>query len=605
MSQKIKVLSENIANMIAAGEVVERPASVAKELIENAIDAGSDRIEISCRGSGKRFIRVLDNGEGMTHKDALICLERHATSKIRNENDLKSIQTLGFRGEALPSIASVSEMILTTRPVSETSATRIILKAGVIKEVSKAGSPVGTIVEVRHLFSNIPARAKFLRSAQTELSHIVQTVIRQSIPRHNTSFKLSNDEHTLLHLTQCKDLSQRFCQIVGQELMDRMIEVKGERDGIKIYGFISKTGLNRSNLFGQYLYVNKRFIKSPIIQKAIHRAYQPHLPHQRYPVFCLLLDINPERVDFNVHPTKLEIRFDQPSKIVDLISTLVQESIRLPMEWSHTPSKLKDIRTSDSDLSAVPQPKPIDYKGSSIAFVPKKQTGQIPLIKQTDKEGYSSGHPPLKETEFESFHPDPVKEDARQALMPLGPCMQIDHSYILYETMEGIVIIDQHAAHERINFERIRSSMLDKNTPSQKLLTHSLISVSAEEDVLMDQVIPVLNDLGFNIEPFGTRTYILRGVPVFLNSDPAQAIQAIIQKLLEHRSIKEMAQLIDPISATMACHLSVKAHQSLKPQEIHQLIDDLLATEHPYSCPHGRPTLFRISKKDIEKNFGR
>ncbi len=275
MSQKIKVLPERLANMIAAGEVVERPASVVKELVENAIDADADRIEINCHGSGKRLIQVLDNGQGMEYEDALICLERHATSKIRCVDDLASIHTLGFRGEALPSIASVSDMVLTTRTASMDSAIRIILKAGVIKEVTKSGSPIGTMVEVKNLFSNVPARAKFLRSAQTELSHIVQTVIRQSVPRHDISFILSNDGNNLLHLTKSSNLGQRLFQILGQESIDDMIEIEDEKDGVKIKGFISKINLNRSNLLGQYLYINNRFIRSPVIQKAIHNAYHP------------------------------------------------------------------------------------------------------------------------------------------------------------------------------------------------------------------------------------------------------------------------------------------------------------------------------------------
>jgi DNA mismatch repair protein MutL len=605
MSQKIKVLPEKLANMIAAGEVVERPASVVKELVENSIDADADRIEINCHGSGKKLIQVLDNGQGMEYEDALVCLERHATSKIQCEDDLTSIHTLGFRGEALPSIASVSEMVLTTRPASMDFATRIILKAGVIKQVTKSGSPIGTMIEVRNLFSNVPVRAKFLRSAQTELSHIVQTVLRQSIPRPDISFILTNDGNNLLHLTKSSNLSQRLFQILGQELIDDMIEIEDEKDGVKIKGYISKIKLNRSNLLGQYLYINSRFIRSPIIQKAIHNAYHPHIPRQRYPLFCLLIDIDPERVDFNVHPTKLEVRFDSPSKIVDLISTLVKENISQPMVWPKSSSQFQRTELPQSNFASVSKSDLVHHSRPTTANFENFKPRQTPLIRERGQSEYLVKQPTQTAIDFKSFHTAKDENRTRQELIPLGPCLQINHSYILYEAQEGIVIIDQHAAHERINYEKIRSSLLAEKPPRQNLLTHTIITVRPEEDALMDQVIPLLNELGFILEPFGTRTYILRCVPSFLDTDPTQILQAIIHKLLEYRSVHEKDQIIDPLSATMACHLSVKAHQPLKPEEIHQLINDLLATEHPYSCPHGRPTLFKITQKDIEKNFGR
>jgi len=603
MSQKIKVLSEKLSNMIAAGEVVERPASVVKELIENAIDAEADRIEVTCRGSGKRFIRVLDNGYGMTYEDALICLERHATSKIEHEEDLESIGTLGFRGEALPSIAAVSEMVLTTRPASSPSATRIVIKSGVIKEVTSAGAPIGTMVEVKDLFSQVPARAKFLRSPQTELSHIIQTVIRQSIPRHKISLILSHEGHNLLHLVKTTDLRQRLAQIMGAEVADDMHEVKGARDGLSIKGFVSRAEFHRSNPLGQYLYVNGRFIRSPVIQKAIHSIYHHHLPRQRYPFFCILIDIDPKRIDVNVHPTKLEVRFDNPSKIVDIISTCIREGIDVPRQWAPSSSPLDkgggpssgDRMKKDGQTIHTDRPTP-SFSASAVRT-------QAPLLKEQDERGYRPHHP---------IHPvapsPPLRAEAHrpmEGLLPLGPFIQIDNSYILYETSDGILVIDQHAAHERINYERIKSSLLAKKTPRQNLLNHPLITVSPEEDALMERIIPVLHDLGFTVEPFGTRTYILRSVPVYLDTDPTQVLQAVTQKLLEYRPAHEKEDLIEPLSATMACHLSVKAHQPLKPQEIQQLIQDLLATEHPFSCPHGRPTLFRISKREIEKNFGR
>ncbi|MGA1844959.1 MAG: DNA mismatch repair endonuclease MutL [bacterium] len=595
-------MPENLSNMIAAGEVVERPASVVKELIENAVDAGADRIEVICQGSGKRYIRVLDNGHGMTYDDALLCLERHATSKIEHEKDLESIFTLGFRGEALPSIAAVSEMTLTTRPASSPSATRIVIKSGVIREVTTTGAPIGTMVEVKGLFSQVPARAKFLRSPQTELSHIIQTVIRQSIPRPEVSFILSHEGHTMLHMVKAPDLQQRLVQIMGTEVTDEMHEVKRATDGVDIKGLISRAEFHRSNLLGQYLYVNGRFIKSPVIQKTIHGIYRHHLPRQRYPFFCILIDIDPKRVDVNVHPTKLEVRFDNPSKIVDIITTTIREAIDSPRRWAPSSSPLHERGEQSSepikgDGPAVRPPRP------APPFSASTPRTQAPLLKEQNKREYLPAHttqPDSSSPPFEAADQGPM-----EGLLPLGPFIQIDDSYILYETSDGILVIDQHAAHERINYERIKSSLLAKKTPRQNLLNHPLITVSPEEDALMARIIPVLHDLGFTLEPFGTRTYILRSVPVYLDTDPTQVLQAITQKLLEYRPAQGKEDLIDPLSATLACHLSVRAHQPLKPQEIQQLIQDLLATEHPFSCPHGRPTLFRISKREIEKNFGR
>lgn len=603
MPQKIKVLPENLSNMIAAGEVVERPASVVKELIENAIDAGADRIEVTCQGSGKRFIRVLDNGHGMTYDDALLCLERHATSKIEHEKDLESICTLGFRGEALPSIAAVSEMILTTRPASSDAATRIVIKSGVIREVTSAGAPIGTMVEVKGLFSQVPARAKFLRSPQTELSHIIQTVIRQSIPRPEISLILSHEGHNLLHLIKAPDLRQKLAQIMGAEVMDETHEVKKGWDDVSIKGFVSRAEFHRSNLLGQYLYVNGRFIKSPVIQKAIHSIYRHHLPRERFPFFCILIDVDPKRVDVNVHPTKLEVRFDNPSRIVDIISTSIREAIDTPRRWATSSSQFgKSGEPSSEDRmkgdgSTIHPHRPVPSFSASALHT------QAPLLKEQDERSYRPQHP-IHPDDF-SLPPLTAARHSLEGLVPLGPFIQIDDSYILYETSDGILVIDQHAAHERINYERIKSSLLAKKTPRQNLLNHPLITVSPEEDALMERIIPMLHDLGFTVEPFGTRTYILRSVPVYLDSDPTQVLQAVTQKLLEYRPAQGKEDLMDPLSATMACHISIKAHQPLKPQEIQQLIQDLLATEHPFSCPHGRPTLFRISKREIEKNFGR
>ncbi len=619
--QKIKVLPENLSNMIAAGEVVERPASVVKELIENSIDANADRIEISCQKSGKRMIKVMDNGCGMEYEDALTCIERHATSKIEKVEDLDSIQTLGFRGEAIPSIASVSEMILTTRSTSSQTATRIYIQNGTIKNVSQTGSPIGTIVEVRNLFSNLPARAKFLRSDQTELSHIVQTVIRQSMPKPEISFILTHNGHTCLHLAKTLDFKQRLIQILGDESGDQIKKIENEKEGIKIKGYISSLEATRSNPLSQYLYVNHRFIRSQIIQKAIHEAYYPQLPKQRYPFFCILIYIDPQRVDFNVHPAKLEIRFDEPSKIVDLISTAVKNSLNQPMIFP----KLRHTQPSPLQTGNMPNlDKSLSFGSKRSNFTSlSPSTRQMPLLKEKaqilyksaqqegpDIEGFKR-HPvsyPTSEPDRETDKQPDIETDSKtpyNLLDPKGPFIQIDYTYILYESQDGLVIIDQHAAHERINYERVKASFLAESHPTQILITQPLINVTHEEDVLMEQALPLLRDLGFFLEPFGNRTYILRSVPIFLNIEPTAVLQEIIHKLLEHRSCDGKVKIIDPIAAAIACHLSIKAHQPLKTEEIKQLLNDLLSSNNPFSCPHGRPTLFRISIKELEKNFRR
>ncbi|MBN2372817.1 DNA mismatch repair endonuclease MutL [bacterium] len=616
MPQKIKVLPENISNMIAAGEVVERPASVVKELTENAIDAMADQIDITCGKSGKTLIRVSDNGYGMEYDDALLSLERHATSKICSEKDLDSIKTLGFRGEALPSIASVSEMILTTRTESAHAATRIFIKYGTVMQVTKAGSPGGTIVEVKNLFSNLPARAKFLRSAQTELTHIVQAVIRQSIPRPDISFKLSHDGHTLLHLTRAMTLRNRLSSIVGHDQMYQMLEIEGEENGVSVKGFISGMEMSRSNLNSQYIYVNKRFIKSPVIQKAIHNAYHPRLPMQRHPLFCLLIDIDPGRIDFNVHPAKLEIKFDEPSQIVNLINSVVKKSLNRPMTFTSLSlsspqtrpvSFLENTTGSFGGISSIPaieKEKLPAFARERPSHIPQRPC-QTTLIREKSSDFYSTIESQPAPEKPEPAYPEKTSYKTQDGLLPCGPCIQLDNTYIVYEAREGLIIIDQHAAHERINYEKVKSAFLSGNTPAQTLISHPLINVSPEEDALMGQAAPLLKELGFSIEPFGLRTYKLRSVPVFLNTDPAPVLQAVIQELMENGSFKGRDLIIDPLAATIACHLSVKANQPLKQQEINQLISDLLASEDPYSCPHGRPTLFRLTIKDIEKNFRR
>lgn len=603
MSKKIKILPEHISNMIAAGEVVERPASVVKELVENSIDAGADRIEISCVKSGKGLIRVIDNGCGMEYEDALTCLERHATSKIERAEDLYTIRTLGFRGEALPSIASVSDLILTTKTSSAQTATRIIVNAGIIKNVTQVGSPIGTIIDVKNLFSNLPVRAKFLRSDLTELTHIVQTIIHKAMPKPEISFIFLHNDKPHLQLIKTSDIKQRIAQIIGDEVMSNMIEVKGEDEDIKIYGLISDLRALRSNPLGQYLYVNNRYIRNQIIQKAIHEAYHPLLPRQKYPLFAIFIEIDPSRADFNVHPTKLEVRFEEPSKVVETINTAVKHSLNRP-----------HIFPGFSQKNLSEMEKPIQSFDKSIMFNHKhrgstslsQRTRQIPLLKERSEIVYEPAmrlEDNIIGAEMSGF--ENVKTPIHNELIPCGPYFQIDNTYILYESRDGIVMIDQHAAHERINYEKIKTSMLLAETPSQNLITQPLLTVNHEEETLMESILPILENIGFSLEPFGERAYILRSVPIFLNIDPLPVLQSIIHDLLEHTPLREKEQLIDPIAATIACHISIKAHQQLKAEEIKQLIDDLLATQNFISCPHGRPTLFHISLKEIEKNFGR
>jgi len=608
MKHKIKVLPENLANMIAAGEVIERPASVVKELIENSIDAGADRIEIDCHKSGKKLIRIIDNGSGMEYDDALICFERHATSKINSAQDLNTIHTLGFRGEALPSISSVSEMTLTTRPPLAKGATRISLKNGTIKGVTETGSPIGTIVEVKNLFSNLPARAKFLRSDQTELAHTVQTVIRQALPRPDISFIFRHNGHINLSLPVALNLKERFGQIMGQDLIENIFAIEGKREGIKINGYISPPDSVRSNPINQYIYVNKRFIKSPIIQKVIHEAYHPQLPRQKYPVFLLLIDIDPSKVDFNVHPAKLEIRFDEPSIIIDLIGSIIKDSLTKPLVFSKltNPQFAKPL---GNKLPTVEKTISVNPKESNTSTL-MPRTRQMPLIKESPQKLYE---PKLKEPEIRGLNTQTegnlptLKEEGDRftELQPKGPFMQIENTYILYESLDGIVIIDQHAAHERINYERVKSSLLSEHLSTQTLITQPIINITYEEEALMKTALPLLKRLGFSLEPFGKRTYILRSVPLFLNIDPAPLLQAILLELMEQRTLDKRQQMIDPIAATIACHLSIKANQPLKNEEVKQLIKDLLSAQNPFKCPHGRPTLFRISIKELQKNFGR
>jgi len=584
MSSTIKILPDNLIDMIAAGEVVERPASIVKELVENSIDANSTKIDISIEGSGKKLIKVVDNGYGMDNNDAQLALKRHATSKIESSDDLLSIHSFGFRGEALPSIAAVSHFILTTKSKSCQLATQINVIGGTISKVSQIGFPIGTQIEIKDLFSTIPARAKFLKGDSTELSHIIQTVIRESIPRPDISFSLKHNGRMILDFPVTSRIIERLFQIHGEDTVNQLIPIDKQGKNVSITGYISSPLLSKSNSQGEYLYINKRYIRNLPIQKTIHRSYGNRLPQGKYPTFILFIDIKGQLIDFNVHPAKLEVRFSNTKEILEIVSDTIQEALNTSQPNTTLSHKVFQINKS---------------------FQEQKNESSKPYHRTYCKSSTLVKTPTFIHSPSPAAPSSIIQKDINDIFVVCSPFFHFNNTYIIYESKAGLTIIDQHAAHERINYERFETIFLTKKIARQNLITNPLINLSPDEEVLLDETLPVLKELGFALEIFGPCTLILRTVPLYFKADPAPLLTEVFNQIKEMSDGVNKRTLIKPLAAKMACHNSIKAGESIGTEEMSQLIKQLSQTKEPFSCPHGRPTILNMTILEIEKKFGR
>jgi len=597
---RIQVLDDRLVNRIAAGEVVERPASVVKELIENSLDASARRIDITAIGAGKRVIRVEDDGHGMDRDDALLALERHATSKLRSPEDLERIATLGFRGEAIPSIAAVSRFVLRTAPEGGIG-TEIEVRGGRILAVREVGLPRGTTIEASSLFFNTPARRKFLKSEATELAHIVRVVTRHGLGRPDVGFRLAHDGRDVLDLPAASDLGERVEQIFGADLRRTLLPVAAERDGVRLRGFVGRPADASSRRDAQHFFVNGRLVQDRVLSHAVVQAYGNTAPRDRLPSIFLLLEIAPSLVDVNVHPQKNEVRFARVGEIHDATRDAIVASLggrgAIPGYTELRPrgelGRLAGAAAGPLQVKERPPTgggyAPADPEADSSARVVDRVGPPAPA---------ASGPAPAF---FGAAESDP-RESPRAV-----PLAQYEDSYIVAQDEGGLLVVDQHAAHERILFEQYLAQAEENRIEVQRLLFPVVLELAPQERVLLEEEAGEFARLGFSLEPFGDGAVRLEGVPALASGvDPRDLVRAILGEARRTRAAAAgIGELRRKLVTTTACHAAIKINHRLSVESMQRLLDDLFRTSNPTTCPHGRPVLFRMTREEIERTFRR
>ena len=583
---RIQLLPDILASQVAAGEVVERPASIVKELVENSLDAGATKIEVSIRRGGISLVRVVDDGCGMDRDDALLCLERHATSKIRTASDLSAISTLGFRGEALPSIASVSRFRLTTREPGAVAGSEIIVSGGRIETVRDGGEAPGTQVEARSLFFNLPARRKFLRTENTESRHVEHQLHLQAIGHPEVAFAFVRDERVVFQLPATKSLRERIRDLHGSALVAELSDVamSAPNARIQITGLIGRAGVSRQTRSQQIVFVNGRAIESPVLTGALREGYHTALMKGQFPVTFLFLTLDPAAVDVNVHPAKREVRFRDPSAVREAIVAAVRATLEGGRrDWQ------EQFRAPAILTPPPAEPLP------PLAILPFPEA-TFPVVVPS-REAFEEVRASLPEGEF------PRETPAGSEFKIIGV---LNRLYVLMENEAGLVLVDQHAAHERILFEELRRRMEEKGVPSQRLLLPQTFDLPPRDAEWVERNLATLQKMGIGIEPFGAHTFKVDSLPTFLGTlDAVGFMRGVIDGLRSVSNSSSALRLGEDMIAKTVCRHAVKANDPLRYPEVEKLIRDLLACELPYCCPHGRPTMIQISHGELEKKFGR
>jgi DNA mismatch repair protein MutL len=682
---RIHVLSETVANQIAAGEVVERPASVVKEMLENSLDAGASRIKISVEAGGKKLIQITDNGCGMVRDDAMLAFERHATSKIKNAEDLLSVATLGFRGEALPSIASVSRLRLETRAADEAAGTVIEINGGRMAGVEEAGLPLGTSITVRDLFFNVPARKKFLKAESTELSHIASLVTHYALAHPDKHFELHSAANAMLVAPPVAGHSERVYQVFGKETLDQLIPVAGrqaldhvglpqpppwrrkeaEDDGagaapkdpgeMRVHGFVSKPEIQKLNRNSIFVFVNGRLIRDRLVQHALTEAYRNIIPPTVYPVVLLFLELPAAEVDVNVHPSKTEVRFRQQSAMHDFVRDSVRGALMKARPVPQFVAAIRAHATASQALSpgaltpgagwhqsedGLPQPSdrlqeaeqnepeadgnfalqvpvqpPISARFQFEGGIAVEANAAIPVARGLASAALDPNFAAtLPRQQFDAV-PDhgcspaldvSEEEPTLSALGTLKPLGQIRNSFILAVNEDGLWIVDQHVAHERVLFERVLKQRAAMRVESQRLLMPIVLELSPAQQAVFREISDELARNGFEAEPFGARSVAIKVAPAGVE---AAAVEHLLHELLDQFSSEEQSLNLEKIrtriAASIACHAAIKVNMPLEQNKMEWLLAELAKTDHPMSCPHGRPVVLRYSVKDIQKAFKR
>jgi DNA mismatch repair protein MutL len=580
----IRILPREVASQIAAGEVVERPASVVKELLENALDAGAKSVTVNITSAGRTLVQVADDGAGIPADELALAVERHATSKLASTDDLFRIVTLGFRGEALASIGSVSRLTLTSRTADSSTGARLRVEGGMVGKVEKIGAPVGTVVSVEDLFYNVPARLKFLKQDATERRAIDALLTRYALAYPDVRFKLAEGNTLSLQTAGDGDRRAILAALYGVDVARQMLDVLAEEDGFKLTGFISPTALTRSNRKEITFFVNGRWVQDTPLTTALLQAYHTLLMVGRYPLAALFIEIPPEEVDVNVHPAKAEVRFRNPDKAFSFVQRAARRAL-----LAYAP---------------VPQVAPQNLWGRSDDR-PQTTDGR-PQIDATwilghDEQTVVSSQPPTA-----NGQPPTVENQSSIPNLPLLRLIgQIGATYLVAEGPDGLYLIDQHAAHERVLFEKLMAQHEKKAIPSQALLAPTVVHLPSTNAKLLEDQLAILHHFGFDVEPFGTNTYQVRAVPaLFANSDPAAALRALVEDFEEDETPLQN-ELEAKIAGRVCKRLAVKAGQVLSPDEQRALLNDLENCASPRTCPHGRPTMIHLPVELLERQFGR
>ncbi|MDB8552716.1 DNA mismatch repair endonuclease MutL [Turicibacter sanguinis] len=605
---KIRRMSEQLANMIAAGEVIERPASVVKELLENAIDANSTSIEIQLQDSGVRQIRVIDNGEGMSESDALLAFERHATSKVKTQYDIFRIQTLGFRGEALPSIASVSDVHVKTSD-GASSGVHLNIKAGEVLVNEPGVMRKGTEMEVNHLFFNTPARLKHIKSLNTELSHITDYLNKIALSHPEIAFRLLNNQRLLFQTNGQNNLQSVIASVYGFDVAKKMIPFSAKNDDFEISGFLSDPIINRASRNYVTIIVNGRAIRNYNLMRSIIEAYHTLLPKDKYPIVVLNLKLDPILVDVNVHPAKLEVRFSQEESL----KTFIYHELRNVLK------QVEYIPETQIEEPKVVMPKPIQQTLSLTKEAAFKPTIAVQMVDENPIELKKES----VDVKKESVHVEEVAEPmvsleqpaqdfkvvvpTRQAIpqLELHYIGQLHGTYLLAQNEEGLFIVDQHAAMERVQYEKNYALLKDVKGDCIELIIPMVLKYSANELLLLKESLPSLMKFGFEIEEFGGQSLVVRTIPVWVqNLDAKLIVETILQQIIYDNKV-DIGKLRESVAIMMSCKGSIKANQYINEHEIKQMLVDLCLCDQPYTCPHGRPIIVKLTKYEIEKLFKR
>lgn len=650
---RIRILPENVANKIAAGEVVERPASVVKELLENALDAGARSIRIEVESGGKRMIRVIDDGTGMAHDDALLAFERHATSKLRTADDLLSIATLGFRGEALPSIAAVSRLLLQTRAGDETEGTRVEFAGGKLLGVKPEGLPAGTTMSVADLFYCVPARRAFLKSESTELGHIASLVTHYALAHPDRQFVLKTPTQEIINVTAVESMAERVYQLFGRQALEELFEMppasspmrgaitepelEPEERGAEIVvrGFASRPEVQRSNRNGIYVFVNRRLVRDRLILHAIHEAYRNILPPTVFPAVLLFIDMPPEEVDVNVHPAKIEVRFRHPQFVHDFTRDSIRQSLSRARPIPSFPGAMANVVTVASQAgtpaNAIAATAPGGNPTLPRAVIPPMGPLGGPAGDGSLGSGFELSVAPLRpeptRLQFESGigqFPDQVgsaiadqfretpsrtnngSQATAESLSDLKPLGQVSSSFIVAINAEGLWIIDQHVAHERVLFEQHLRARREGQLTGQHMLAPLMVELSPRQLVIFERIAEELTANGFEVAQMGQRSVAIQATPAGITAaDAERLLLEILDGMDRENAAISMDTLQAKIAASTSCHAAIKVNMPLDQTKMEWLLAELAKTEAPMSCPHGRPVVLRYSVREIERAFKR